>query len=232
MDDEHNITRSDEQPPAGEDEQSLDFPVDSDGRKDSFSKLGRRSSSEPADFFEFFNHLDNFTPMAHAEDIFFHGKLIPCSYAAAHHRHRCFLKSFSEHNRTPATDSQPLMTRSDVAVEVARRSSAPRIRRRRRRDSRPVPDVRRSSSRSDGSKPWWLVLTFGPIKFQQEMDIQEMRSRQVRRSPGSMFPAAADCGGNRRDRRSFWSHDFLKVLSCKNHASVAVTASMGLVPHF
>ncbi|KAL0289290.1 UNVERIFIED_CONTAM: hypothetical protein Sangu_2466500 [Sesamum angustifolium] len=96
----------------------------------------------------------------------------------------------------------------------------------------------KSSAKSDGSsskvapKPRWFVLMFGPLRLQQEMDLQDIKNRQVRRNPGSMFPGMDGGGGIPAGRRSSWGHDLLRVLSCKNHASVAVTASIGLVPHF
>ncbi|KAL0316630.1 UNVERIFIED_CONTAM: hypothetical protein Sradi_5541200 [Sesamum radiatum] len=64
------------------------------------------------------------------------------------------------------------------------------------------------------------------------MDLQDIKNRQVRRNPGSMFPGMDGGGGIPAGRRSSWGHDLLRVLSCKNHASVAVTASIGLMPHF
>ncbi|XP_057770215.1 uncharacterized protein LOC130990030 [Salvia miltiorrhiza] len=165
----------------------------------------RRSSSEPSEFFEFLHDFSS--EMINAEDIIFRGRLVP-------YRNPQILKSLSADDAT-------------------------RFSRRRRRSPPPAatrpliarPDIHRSSSKSsEGPKPprpRWFVMMFGPIKLRPEMDLRDIKSRQVRRNPGRLFE-----GGGRSDRRSFWGVDLLKVLSCKNHASVAVTASIGLVPHF
>ncbi|XP_047942810.1 uncharacterized protein LOC125189590 [Salvia hispanica] len=79
----------------------------------------------------------------------------------------------------------------------------------------------RKSLKSAGWKPRWYDLTFGSAKFPPEMDIRDMKIRQIRRSPGG--------DGTPESQRSSWGwgYDFLRVLSCKNHpGSVAVTASI------
>ncbi|KAL3532814.1 hypothetical protein ACH5RR_006335 [Cinchona calisaya] len=106
---------------------------------------------------------------------------------------------------------------------------------------------RSSSTKSSGTKekiprPRWYMM-FGLVKFPQEMVYQDMKSRQLRRNPpGNLFASVDGVGGcsgggkaivNRpgNDRRwsRFW--DLLGVLSCKDHASVAVTASFGCLQH-
>ncbi|KAL0428319.1 UNVERIFIED_CONTAM: hypothetical protein Slati_3006700 [Sesamum latifolium] len=230
-----------------------DFPLNSgdDPDKRDSSKINnnnsRRSSSEPSDFFEFFN--DFTSEMSHAEDIIFCGKLLP---ATAHRRPR-ILKSLSEHDaadhfsRRYCHYSLPELnpTRPNgVASTRLPRGGRPKFRRRSSSALmvKPEPlDIHRSlsksSAKSDGSskvapKPRWFVLMFGPLRLQQEMDPRDIKNRQVRRNPGSMFPGMVGGGGIPAGRRSSWGHDLLRVLSCKNHASVAVTASTGLVPHF
>ncbi|KAG6414421.1 hypothetical protein SASPL_127143 [Salvia splendens] len=79
----------------------------------------------------------------------------------------------------------------------------------------------RRDEKSAGWKPRWYDLTFGSAKFPPEMDLRDMKIRQIRRSPGG--------DGTPENRRSAWGwgYDFLRVLSCKNHpGSVAVTASI------
>lgn len=80
------------------------------------------------------------------------------------------------------------------------------------------------------ARPRWYMI-FGLMKFPQEMAYQDIKSRQVRRSTGSLF-TSLESGEkaivNRlEDRRWSGSWDLLRVLSCKDHASVAVTASFG-----
>ncbi|KAL3532818.1 hypothetical protein ACH5RR_006339 [Cinchona calisaya] len=103
-------------------------------------------------------------------------------------------------------------------------------------------EIERSpSSKGSGTKekiprPRWYMM-FGLVKFPQEMVYQDMKNRQVRRNPPqSSFPSAGRGGKaivNRPgdDRRWSGSWDLLRVLSCKNHASVAVTASFSCLQH-
>lgn len=229
MDKTTNFPQQEKKPPAAaeeeEEEEALslrDFPLNSEIQDK------RRSSSEPSEFFEFFNDFNS--EMLNAEDIIFCGKLMP--YYTNPPR---ILKSLS------ADDATGFYRRSLPAA--ARRSSyRPPCRPMecRRLISKPPPpaaDIRRSSSMSSegtkavASKPRWFVMMFGPLKLRPEMDLRDIKNRQVRRSPVKLFGGGGD-SGCRSGRRSLWGVDFLKVLSCKNHASVAVTASIGLVPHF
>lgn len=225
-----NVTDSGKKPAAEEEDEALslrDFPLSSGEaeKKEASSKFQdkRRSSSEPSDFFEFFNDFSS--EMSNAEDIIFCGKLMPYKNPPQ------ILKSLSADDATRLSrtycHSLPDLTRP-----------RPRIRTRTRRSLIVKPDIHRSSSKSSAnsegsklSKSRWFVMMFGPLKLQPEMDLRDMKNRQVRRNPRRLFPAG-QAPAVRSDRRSFWGLDLLKVLSCKDHASVAVTASIGLVPHF
>lgn len=213
------VTNSGKKPVAEEEEEALslrDFPLSfgEPEKKEASSKIQdkRRSSSEPSDFFEFFNDFS--FEMSNAEDIIFCGKLMPYKNPPQ------ILKSLS----------------ADDATRLSRAycHSLPDLTRPRPRTRRSLivkPDIHRSSANSEGSKLSkcrWFVMMFGPLKLQPEMDLRDMKNRQVRRNQGRLFPAGQSPAG----RRSFWGLDLLKVLSCKDHASVAVTASIGLVPHF
>ncbi|KAH6772268.1 hypothetical protein C2S51_010672 [Perilla frutescens var. frutescens] len=246
MDNTTNFPEQEKKPPAAEEEEEealslRDFPLNSDShdkeRKEP-SKIQdkRRSSSEPSEFFEFFSDLSS--EMSNAEDIIFCGKLVPYKNPPQ------ILKSLSADDATRFSTrychSLPELTRPRAA---AARRKLPRHGRSidcRRLIMKPeASDIHRSSSKSSAksegskqSKPRWFVMMFGPLKLQPEMDLRDMKNRQVRRrNPRRLFP---DVGAraDRSDRRGFWGLDLLKVLSCKNHASVAVTASIGLVPHF
>ncbi|KAG6410544.1 hypothetical protein SASPL_128605 [Salvia splendens] len=179
----------------------------------------RRSSSEPSEFFEFLHDFSS--EMTNAEDIIFRGKLMPYQ-----NPHPQILKS---HSADDASRLSRIHRRGGSSLSAAARS--------RLATKAEAADIHRNSSKSsaksEGSskvKPRWFVMMFGPLKLQPEMDLRDIKSRQVRRNTGRLF-AGIDGGGGRSDRRSFWGVDLLKVLSCKNHASVAVTASIGLVPH-
>jgi hypothetical protein len=103
-----------------------------------------------------------------------------------------------------------------------------------------APEVDRNSSvRSVASsegvakkvmKPRWYSLMFGKMKVPPEMELNDIKNRQVRRNPSkSMFPAS-DSGENLALNRSSGkvSWKILKALSCKDHNSVAVTTSFSL----
>lgn len=101
----------------------------------------------------------------------------------------------------------------------------------------PVPEVDRNfSSRSvlpsekRAMKPRWYSLMFGTMKVPPEMELNDIKNRQVRRHPSTtMFPAV-DSGGkvavNRCSGRVSWR--ILKALSCKDPSSVATTTSFPL----
>ncbi|XP_031271340.1 uncharacterized protein LOC116129754 [Pistacia vera] len=83
-------------------------------------------------------------------------------------------------------------------------------------------------------KPWWYLLMFGMVKFPPEMDLRDIKSRQFRRNSSVMFPSL-DAAGNFPVNRSSTaggktSWRFLKALSCKDDASVAVTTPL-CMPH-
>lgn len=103
-----------------------------------------------------------------------------------------------------------------------------------------APEVdRNSSSRSVASseaaakkpvKPRWYSILFGTMKVPPEMELSDMKNRQVRRnSSTSMFPGTDSCrkvAVNRSSGKVSWG--ILKALSCKDHNSVAVTTSFAL----
>ncbi|KAI3446643.1 hypothetical protein Pfo_003308 [Paulownia fortunei] len=258
MDDNTNFQNQKTKPPKEEEEEALslcDFPLNSDEpeKKESCKTQDkRRSSSEPSDFFEFFNDISS--EMSNAEDIIFCGKLVP--YRNQPRFHHQILKSLSADDashlsrryRQSLPELNPTRSNTTTSTRLTRNSRSLDGKKLRRRSSTLLmkPDtsdihrsLSKSSAKSEGSKvskPRWFVLMFGPLKLQQEMDLRDIKNRQVRRNPGSMFPGM-DAGGkipaSRSDRRnSSWGLDLLRVLSCKNHASVAVTASVGLMPRF
>ncbi|KAL2232818.1 uncharacterized protein LOC105155893 [Sesamum indicum] len=241
-----------------EEEEALslcDFPLNnSDEQLQDSSKdqdlQDSSSHSQPSDFFEFFKvvHSDD---MSHAEDIISCGRLI-VSYKQQQPRfdHR-FLITSPEHLMSSSRRYCESLPELNPARSNGRSSSTRLISRSSRSlDSQKLrwnsslvikksncQDIHRSFSKGsmkfDGfkgsPKPRWCPLMFGPVKFPPEMDLRDIKSRQVRRSPGSMFPAVE--GGDRTpvSRRTSWGGDLLRVLSCKKHASVSVTASIGLV---
>ncbi|KAH6835400.1 hypothetical protein C2S53_003251 [Perilla frutescens var. hirtella] len=233
-----------------------DFPLNSDEaeRNNDASKTHhhRRSSSQPSEYsFEFSSDLiAEYT--SHAEDLIHCGKLVPYRQQQQPLFDDHILKSLSEDYDSAnfsrrycdsLPELKPMRSNGSASSTKLTRSSRSLDRKKLRRNSSLVmkseaSDIHRSLSKGlakSESKPRWYGLMFGLVKLPAaEMDLRDMKNRQVRRNPGSMFPG----GGSpaiRSERRSSnsssWGHDLLRVLSCKNHqSSVAVTASIGLVP--
>lgn len=72
------------------------------------------------------------------------------------------------------------------------------------------------------TRPRWAVLMFGMAKFPAEMELEDIKTRRLRRNPAttSLFNIPAE---TRRSKGSSWK--FLNALSCKDHNSVAVTST-------
>lgn len=203
-------------------------------------------SSESPDYFEFFSDLK--AEMCPADEIIFRGKLIPFKDQSPP-IHRTHKTSTTEENRKIQThlgrrcdsfsklESPIYITRSDSSTETARlmmRNSRSLDYRKLHRSSKsmasPVPEIERNSSaksagKSDmghkkAAKPRWYLLMFGMVKFPPEMELSDIKNRQFRRNPPStLFPPPLDVHG-----KGSWR--LLRALSCKDHASVAVTASV------
>lgn len=91
----------------------------------------------------------------------------------------------------------------------------------------------RGSARFDGNvkipKPKWYFLLFGNVRFPPEMDLQDIKNRQVRRTPSAaFFPSVEVVKKVPVYRKSSWG--VLKVLSCRDDASVHVTTSLARMP--
>ncbi|KAL7134384.1 hypothetical protein ABFS83_11G023200 [Erythranthe nasuta] len=214
----------------------------------------RRSSSEPSEFFEFFHGFVS-DEIADADDIIFRGKILPyyCKnrqprthnnhHGGGHIRHhQILIKSLSadDANYTDDDDRLPRRYFELTTTRNTHRRRSTDCKKFRRSEA--TSDTHRSSSKissaakSEGwkviSKSKWIgLMMFGPVKIQQEMDLRDMKNRQIRRpNTGSMFAGGkVPARGNER-RRISWGHDLIRVLSCKNHASVAVSSSICHVP--
>ncbi|XP_073153593.1 uncharacterized protein [Henckelia pumila] len=205
-----------------------DFILHSE-EKDSPQDQDRRKSSDPSDFFEFFNDLTS--EMCHAEDIIFCGKLVPfkkqpvLNFDTLNDSSRRYCESLPDQLLTPAkarsTDSTTKCMRScrSLDYEKSKGSCAPRFR-------------LKKQVKFEVWKPRWYGLMFGVVKSPPEMDLRDMKNRQVRRNSGGISRPPMEGRGRNMipaSQRNSWSDDFLNVLSCKNDASVA-TMSLSLVP--
>ncbi|XP_030544206.1 uncharacterized protein LOC115750790 [Rhodamnia argentea] len=226
-----------------------DFPLattthpSSDTDLDHFSDRPHRSSS---DFFEFF--IDLGSHMRSADDLIVSGKLVPLqdqsawpsSRGAAMGR-RC--ESLSELERSSVSRSR------SSRAQLARSSRSLDYRKLCRPSNSLVGEAERTSSsaRSMGrlesivtkpSRPRWRMLPLGVVKLPAEMELRDMRSRQLRRNPSTLIappppPVVAGVGGNLAVDRGGWkgSWKLIKALSCKDPATVAVATSFACLPH-
>lgn len=73
------------------------------------------------------------------------------------------------------------------------------------------------------------MLPFGAVKPPAEMELRDMRSRQLRRNPATLFAPPAPAPADRGGWKGSWK--LIKALSCKDPASVAVATSLAYLPH-
>lgn len=210
-----------------------DLPLNADDNNlDYFTNCdGRSYSSEPPQFFEFFS--DRRSDMSPADDLIFCGKLVP------------FKNNFPSHdNHHPAThqiqkntfrrrseslsELQPARSDSTKTRQIMKNSRSLDQGKLRRSSSTSESRINRNSSfrKSDSSKvskTRWYVFMFGLVKFPPEMELRDIKSRQVRRSQTSLFPSVESIGKGSVKRgggKGTWG--LLKALSCKDHANAAV----------
>ncbi|RVW75521.1 hypothetical protein CK203_051935 [Vitis vinifera] len=195
-----------------------DLPISASetGGKD-FSPCGRRSTSEPPELFEFFSDLSY--------------EMSSVQKASTLRRRS---ESLSELQTSRSNSAKSRLVRNSRSLDYRKlyRSSSSQ--------TSPGPEMDRNSSdkssgRSDISvrkvpKSRWYLLMFGLVKFPPEMELRDIKSRQVRRSPSTLFPsldASVKVPVKRSSGKCSWG--ILRALSCKD-ASVAVTASFHCIP--
>ncbi|CAL8990641.1 unnamed protein product [Prunus brigantina] len=206
----------------------------------------RRSSSDQ--LFEFFSDISSDSFMCSAEDIIVCGKLIPFKQHMTEVPKAHPNPNDSQKNKQPTfrrrseslSELQSSVTRSSSSKNqiMMRNSRSLDYRKLHRQSSMvsPTPgEMERNSSvrsvgksdkvKSGNNKPRWFFLMFGIVKFPAEMDLSDIKNRQIRRNLSTtMFPREAVAGkfpDNRSSGKGSWR--LLKALSCKDHASVAVT---------
>ncbi|XP_031107961.1 uncharacterized protein LOC116012541 [Ipomoea triloba] len=202
----------------------------------------RRLPSDPVvDLFEFFSDFTSESETSHAEEIIFCGKVMALKGQAQRSADGDGRKLQSFHGRRcESLSSIPRNGSKSGRWQLPRSSRSLDYKKLRRTPSLCSSELDRSSSKPDNvspaaglkpQKPRWYALMFGLVKFPPEMDLQDIKNRQVRRTVSPMFHiddrSSSETGRNspsmRNERKSSW--DFIKMLSCKDHASVAVTTS-------
>ena len=209
----------------------------------SFKKI-LRPSSLPDHAGEIFNGFSSSSSsdMCPADDIIFCGKLVPFKAeeplknfiveeekSPSRRRRSESLSSVTRSNSvSTCTGSRQLMMRNSKSLDHSRlrESSAPEV----DRNSSTRSFVPAEAAAKKATKPRWYSLMFGTMKIPPEMELSDMKNRQVRRNPSSTMFLTADSGGKMAVNRSHGkvSWRILKALSCKDHSSVAVTTSFPL----
>ncbi|KAK1388345.1 hypothetical protein POM88_016523 [Heracleum sosnowskyi] len=216
------------------------------------------SPPEKIDVFEFSSDPNSI--MSHAEDIINCGKLIPFKeqdQSPTFHQPQCQTSPVMYVNDHASQGLYNRRTRSESLTELKIsecRSNSTNMRGIKMRNSRSLdyqklsrnsslssesPDIYRNnsrgSSRFDAStikipKPRWYIFMFGSVKFPPEMDLQDIKNRQVHRTTisKSLFPNLEVVKKPPANRKRSWG--VLKVLSCRDDGSVNVTASLACVP--
>ncbi|KAM0003676.1 hypothetical protein Hdeb2414_s0275g00854231 [Helianthus debilis subsp. tardiflorus] len=150
----------------------------------------------------------------------------------------------SQHNQP----NQPVgcrRSRSESMVEIKHAASPPvrtsrsldykRLNRNSSMSSEPVADISRDGSGKKSASSRWYVLLFGLVKVPPpEMDIRDIKNRQVRRTSSksplglsesvNMVPVSRSVD----HRKCSWK--VLGFLSCKSSSSAAVTMPVGYMP--
>ncbi|KAI3424500.1 uncharacterized protein J3R85_010605 [Psidium guajava] len=214
----------------------------------------RRSSSGVPESFEFSSNFG--FDMCSADEVIICGKLAPFSSKQSAtkmtpqatedgeesklklvFRRRSESLSKLQDSVARSNSAKPNLTRNCKSLDYGKlkpNQSSPVLHLHETTRNLPTGSAARSDSlakRTPASRPRWYVLTFGQVKSPAEMELQDMKNRQFRRCPSAMlFPAPGDSGegkaqGSTGGRNATWK--VLRALSCKGHASVAVTASFG-----
>lgn len=239
--------------PINEDSESLDdksFKRNSNIRRP-------LSLPESSDFFSGFSSSGS-SDMCPADDIIFCGKLVPFKELVNQRRKESLSLNVEELNKPKThrrrSGSVSSVLRSSSVSNFGGGSNSNRFMMRNSRSLNycklrehssifqvlKAPEVVRDSSvRSVASsegvakkamKPRWYSLVFGKMKVPPEMELNDIKNRQVRRNPSKSMFLSSDSGENLDVNRSSGkvSWKILKALSCKDHNSVSVTTSFSL----
>ncbi|OAY31938.1 hypothetical protein MANES_14G153400v8 [Manihot esculenta] len=244
--------REEEEPEEEEEPSLCDLPLEDDSKK-MMSTYSRRSYSEPPEFFGFFNDLSS--EMCSAEDIIFCSKLVPLNKEFSppiqtlipHFEQDQCRSSFcrrseslsslhSSVSRSNSIRTSKLMMRSSRSLDYRKLGRFPTFGT--SLECNKTID-RNSSVRSIGkvdgivkktAKPRWYVLMFGVMKPPIEMELRDIKSRQIHQnSLTTMFPPPLS-DGVKKPPVGKGSCKLLKVLSCRDYTSVAVTTPFYIPP--
>lgn len=250
MQDNYNYTENELQDGAEEVEDVLslsELPLDSND----FEEMTRSQPEPPYDdqVFEFVSVDHPSFEMSPAEDIIFCGnKLTPSSSSSfddsPKHQQTKIASNIHERKKQHRR-SESLSEFGSYATRCSQNREVLMMRTSRSLDDQKMGRFSNSKASTDSAdkrpagkpSPRWYFPMFGISKFPPQMDLRDIKSRQVRRATASvMLDAQRNFPDNRSSSKgssssssSSSSWKFIKALSCKDHANVAVTLSQGQV---
>ncbi|ESQ54184.1 hypothetical protein EUTSA_v10026023mg [Eutrema salsugineum] len=221
-----------------------DLPLDTEENDSTATSTTTEDHREPStDLFEFLTSTSY--EVSPAENIIFCGKIIPLNYQNAlfsppeHISPRIRARSESlsaiqgnKLNHPVARDNAGLM-RTSRSLDYRKLNRGPTTVHSPPENTSPAKSTAKPETVSSGSvksvRPKWYVIMFGMVKFPPEIELKDIKSRQIRRNiPPVMFPSPADRRSRSPSSSPSWR--FLSALSCKEPTSVAATAP-AWVPH-
>ncbi|KAF5749421.1 hypothetical protein HS088_TW04G01390 [Tripterygium wilfordii] len=227
----HNPEQEEEEEEAEETLSLRDLPLDNNNINNHGNhSTPRRSSS---DLFEFFNNFP--VDMCPAEEIILSGKLLPPK-----DHYSSTAKPITQDNKK-MTDFINLKRSKSLSEIQTPRSSSTKAKLKLMRNSGSLDHRKQkemmeriSSTKKPAPKPprWYYVFMFGMAKIPTHMELTDIKNRQSRQNPSALFPPVIDNNSNNTStvsRQSYGigkgSYRLIKLLSCKDHASVAVATT-------
>ncbi|KAM0017818.1 hypothetical protein Hdeb2414_s0027g00692281 [Helianthus debilis subsp. tardiflorus] len=206
-----------------------DFPLTRDenscGQDHDHDHNHRPPPSPSQDLFEFCSGESNrFYEQQHmmsdAEDMISGGKLVPTN---PKHPQRARCESMRELKSTndKGTAASTQLFRNSYSFDSKKRTRNLKL------NYEPTADNNRNSLSNKSSSSRWADLMFAPLKVPAEMDLKDIRNRQlVKNTSKSLFPTVEPSDRfavNRVGHHRKTSWGVLGFLSCKRSGSVAVT---------
>lgn len=214
-----------------------DFPLtehrDSDDQdhKHGYQYHDLQSPARDQDLFEFGSsglkqHMMN---MSHAEDIISFGKLIPIKDQQQPQKTQNDIKHNQKHiihsgrceSMRELKSNTNKKTASDQLFRNSHSLDYKKLNRNSKLNYEPTADIyaNRNSLSTKSFSSRWSDLVFAPLKVPQEMDLRDIRNRQIVQSTSNRF----SFNGSKGDHHRKTSWGVLGFLSCKSSGSVAVT---------
>ncbi|XP_021724935.1 uncharacterized protein LOC110692251 [Chenopodium quinoa] len=192
------------------------------------------SSSDPTSdfFFEFLINNDDDLITSTADDVIFHGRLLPYIPPPRPRRSLSLSSAAARLTRPQLNESSSLSPPNSFPSIRPSRSLNYRKLRRNRSNTKPKTEAinrsscngntRFNSDKSPAKLPWYWALVFGLPKIPAEMELKDIKNRQFRRnSTPPPPPSSRFFSGDRSCSSASWK--LLNVLSCKSHATVDVS---------